>query len=146
MFKISKLADYATVIMHWLSQHADARFSATVISEQTGIAAPTVSKILKLLNDAGLVTSTRGAQGGYHLSSPAEQISVAAIISAIDGRPKLTECGDHHDGCQLGPHCEIRGNWQYINKVVYKVLDNLSLQDMGGSVLEALGEQHVSNG
>lgn len=154
MLKISKLADYATVIMHWLSTHSDERFSATVISKQIGIATPTVSKVLKLLNDAELVTSTRGTQGGYHLSRPAEQVSLANIISAVDGRPAITECGDSESCCRYDHHCEIRGNWQYINNVIYYVLDKLTLQDMTGSLSgipmqfhpmkEMSGEQHVS--
>ena len=156
MLKISKLADYATVIMHWLSMHNDDCFSATVISEQVGIATPTVSKVLKLLNDAGLVTSTRGAQGGYHLSQSSECVSLADIISAIDGRPAMTECSHANGQCQYDHHCELRGNWQYINKVIYQLLDDLSLCDMTKPLCEnnvapmqfyppkkKLGEKHV---
>lgn len=156
MLKISKLADYATVIMHWLSVHNDDRFSASVVAEQVKISIPTVSKVLKLLSDAELVTPTRGAQGGYHLSRPAEQVSLADIISAVDGRPAMTECSHADNQCQLDHHCELRGNWQYINKVIYNLLDRLSLCDMTSPLCEAdvvpmqfhpskkhVGEKHV---
>ena len=69
MLKISKLADYATVIMHWLSTHGDEHFSANVISERTGIGAPTVSKVLKLLNDYFYYTSILQESGPKYLSS-----------------------------------------------------------------------------
>lgn len=134
MLKISKLADYATVIMHWLSRHDAERFSAAAISEQVGIAMPTVSKLLKLLNNAELVTSTRGAHGGYHLSRSVEKISLADIISAVDGRPAMTECSHDSGHCQLDEQCELRGNWQHINKMIYQFLDQLSLRDMKGSL------------
>ncbi len=137
MLKISKLADYATVIMHWLSTHPDAHFSAANISSEIGIALPTVSKVLKQLNDAELVTSTRGAQGGYHLSRSADEVSLARIISAIDGEPAMTECAQTDSCCRYDHHCEIRGNWQYINKVIYNVLDQLSIQDMTRNLSDA---------
>lgn len=136
MLKISKLADYATLIMHWLSTHSDDRFSAAVISNTLGIATPTVSKVLKLLNDADLVTSTRGANGGYHMSRSAEKVSLADIISAIDGRPAMTECSHDDSRCQYDHHCELRGNWQYINTVIYDLLDRLSLCDMTAPLCE----------
>lgn len=134
MLKISKLADYATVIMHWLSSRQEGCFSASVIAERTGIALPTVSKVLKRLNDVHLVTSVRGVQGGYQLSRPAEQMSLAEIISAVDGKPALTECSDKTRQCRYDRHCEIRGNWQYINQVIYDVLNRLTLRDMMSSL------------
>lgn len=138
MIKISKLADYGTVVMHCLSRHQNQRFSAVVISQKTCIATPTVSKVLKLLNDAGLVTSARGSQGGYQLAKAPEKISLADIITTIDGAPALTECSSSDSLCVHDHHCELRGNWQYINRVIYSVLDKLSLLDMGCSLQESV--------
>jgi len=130
MLKISKLADYATVIMQWLSTHDDDRFSAAMVSERIGIAVPTVSKVLKLLSDAGLVVATRGAQGGYVLSRPARAVSIAEIITAIDGQLAMTECSVENHACRRDQCCDMRSNWRYINNVVFDVLSRLTLHDM----------------
>lgn len=130
MLKISKLADYAVLIMHCLSQHMDERYSAAAVSERIGIAAPTVSKILKLLNEAKLVTSTRGTQGGYQLARASENMSLADIVTAIDGSPAMTECSQVNGCCQYDQHCELRSNWQYINDIIFKVLNHVTLRDM----------------
>ena len=77
MLRISRLTDYATVLLASLASEPQRVQTAASLAEQTHIAAPTVSKLLKQLQRAGLVTSTRGLHGGYQLARPAEQ-SVSA--------------------------------------------------------------------
>ncbi|WP_423062671.1 SUF system Fe-S cluster assembly regulator [Candidiatus Paracoxiella cheracis] len=138
MLKISRLADYATVIMSFLASKSRGHFSATQIAAETRISAPTVSKILKLLNESSLVNSVRGVNGGYQLLNHPEAISLAEIITAIDGRPAMTECSKEEDCCTRGDVCELRGNWQVINRVVFNALDSLSLADMNRPLAEPL--------
>ncbi len=138
MLKISRLADYATVIMSFLASKSGGHFSATQIAAETRISAPTVSKILKLLNESSLVNSVRGVNGGYQLLNHPEAISLAEIITAIDGRPAMTECSKEEDCCTRGDVCELRGNWQVINRVVFNALDSLSLADMNRPLAEPL--------
>ena len=90
MLRISRLTDYATVILARLAGGSLA--SAADIAERTRIGLPTVSKLLKELQHAGLVTSVRGAHGGYQLARPAGAISAADIIDAVEGPVALTEC------------------------------------------------------
>ena len=130
MLKISRLADYSSVIMHFLAAHPDNLYSAKTVATELHMPLPTVSKVLKLLNEAGLLSSTRGVNGGYQLARPSSDISVAAIITAIDGKPAVTQCCDEADTCDLAHNCELRGNWQLINQVVLDVLNSLSLHDM----------------
>lgn len=130
MLKISRLADYATNIMHFLARREVEPFSASAIAQQTLISAPTVSKILKLLLEADLLISTRGVNGGYRLAASPKNISIAAIISAIDGRPSVTECAKANHRCEHDQNCELRDNWQIINQAIWNYLDNLSLAEM----------------
>lgn len=130
MIKISKLADYATVIMNFLSANPAACFSASVIALRVHVAPPTVSKVLKLLNEADLVSSTRGTHGGYQLARAPELISVAQVIEAIDGRTGMTDCCRAKDLCGNDGVCELRGNWQYISQIINNFLANVSLADM----------------
>lgn len=130
MIKISRLADYATLIMSCFAKGPLARYSARAIADQTRIAFPAVSKILKLLCSANLLVSTRGSNGGYQLAKSADQISVAAIIGAIDGEPAITQCIQAGHSCQQGSVCHLRGNWQFINKMIVDLLESVTLADM----------------
>ncbi len=130
MLKISRLADYATTVMHTLARLPSERFSAAQISSETQIATPTVSKVLKLLNEARLVNSERGVTGGYQLARAPESISLADIITAIDGSPAVMECCRGENICDRDQVCELRNNWQTINAVILDVLTDLNLADM----------------
>ncbi len=130
MLRISKLADYGTVIMTFLASKPDALYAAKDIAEATHITLPTVSKILKILANGGLLQSIRGAKGGYSLARPAEEITITQIIKVLDGDLALTECSQHGEHCVLEPHCLISNNWQLINHAIYQALDEISLVDM----------------
>ena len=138
MIRISKLADYGTIVMHCLSSCPTLRLSANAISERTPVTAATASKVLKLLHEAKLVTSTLGSNGGYQLAKSPDQISLAKIIAAVDGEPAVTECSEGKGFCVHDHCCELRDNWQYINRVIYGVLDNLTLFDMGSSLQDSM--------
>ena len=77
MLRISKLTDYGTLVLAHLSSDDVNLTSAAEVASATGIALPTVSKLLKSMAKSGLVTSARGAQGGYRLSRDASDISAA---------------------------------------------------------------------
>jgi FeS assembly SUF system regulator len=130
MLRISKLADYATIVMCFLAEQPNTQFSAACVAEKTSIAIPTVSKILKRLNEADLLHSTRGSNGGYRLARSPEQISIATVITVIDGTPMMTQCSQGADVCSHDQVCALRGNWQFINRVVFDVLNRLTLVDM----------------
>lgn len=144
MLKISKLTDYSTVVMAYLAQFPEKMHNAKDITTQTHIALPTVSKILKALTKSGLLLSHRGAHGGYSLANEAIKITIADIITAMEGKPGLTECSHNNTLCALQPTCAISGNWQTISSIVYKTLEKISLQDM--VLLKGSHLQHHFNG
>jgi Rrf2 family protein len=84
MLRLSKLADYAVVVLVRLSRETGLRTSPG-IAATTSIPEPTVAKVLKTLAARGLVTSKRGAQGGYRLLRPLAAIPVTDVIAAVDG-------------------------------------------------------------
>lgn len=130
MLRISKLADYATLIMSQLAQDAAELRSASLLAKSLGLSMPVVSKILKILGQAGLVTSVRGADGGYRLARPAQEITLAAVVSAIEGDLAVTECCSHSSSCALTSSCTTRNNWRVINQVIYSTLAKLTIKDM----------------
>src|SRR5262249_30183936 len=80
---------------------------------------------------AGVLVSHRGTNGGYSLARDAAEISVAQVISALEGPIAVTECGTEVPGqCGLESLCPLRSSWQNINRAIRGALEGLSLSDM----------------
>jgi FeS assembly SUF system regulator len=132
MLRITKLTDYATVILASLAAAPEGRRTATDIAQAIHLAGPTASKLLKQLHRAGLVESTRGLHGGYRLARPATQISAAAILDAMEGPLAITECSTGHSQCDLQASCSVGGSWQRINHAIRQSLEDVTLAELAG--------------
>lgn len=132
VLKISKLADYATVIMTQFTYEPNQQaLRATQISQTTHIALPTVSKLLKRLSKADLLLSKRGARGGYLLARSPTLISLAQIIAVVEGDLAVTQCCDNAEGlCEYEQQCNIRNHWRHISSALERALSSISLYDM----------------
>ncbi len=132
MLKISRLTDYAVVALSALAEISDE--SAAGLAARTNLPAATVAKILKQLTRAGLVTSARGAAGGYRLAKPLPMIDLAMVVEAIDGPIKLTQCIDHADNtsqpCAAAGHCALHGKWNPVNDAIATALAGISLAQL----------------
>ncbi|ARW16474.1 SUF system Fe-S cluster assembly regulator [Komagataeibacter europaeus] len=138
MLKLSKLTDYAVVALVRLGQKEEVTTSP-VLSRSTGIPEPTVAKVLKILATQGIVTSQRGARGGYRLAYPLEEISIATVIQAIDGPISLTTCVDGGD-CDARSTCGLGGQWDMVNAAIRNALSAITLADMKNhTVTDRLG-------
>jgi len=129
MLRISKLTDYAILMMVELARDGE-MLSAHALAERVGVEIPTASKVLKLLSGEGLLESYRGASGGYRISRPASDVSVAEVIAAIEGPIAMTECSVEPGLCIQEDSCELRGNWQRISVAVAQALQDVSLAEM----------------
>lgn len=132
MLRISRLTDYATVLLATLACEPQSRHTAGSLAMRTHLGAATVSKILKLLQRAGLVTSSRGARGGYRLAKPAAAISAAAILDALEGPLALTDCSAGAGHCQIEHSCRVGRSWQRVNLAIRRSLYDVSLAELAG--------------
>lgn len=130
MLRVSKLTDYATVVMTCLAAASDEVLSAQQLAERARLELPTVSKLLKQLAQAHLVDSYRGASGGYRLARAPQAITVAEIVTAMEGPIGMTECSAHSGQCGHESHCGVRVNWQRISQAIAAALDSVTLADM----------------
>ncbi len=130
MLRLSKLTDYGTAVMTVLARRPGTVCNASEISQMTHVSLPTVSKILKALARQELVESTRGAHGGYRLARTPAEISMAEIITALEGPIALTECATASSQCTIESRCGVRSNWQKINIAVRDALQGISLAEM----------------
>jgi FeS assembly SUF system regulator len=132
MLRISRLTDYATVLLAALAESPDRVQTSGCLAEQTKLALPTVSKLLKQLQRAGLVTSTRGLRGGYQLARPATEITAGAILDALEGPVALTDCASGHSQCGLQKSCRVGHAWQRLNLTIRRSLDEVNLAQLAG--------------
>ncbi len=132
MLRISKLTDYATVILACLATRDERLYTATELAELTHLSPATVSKLLKKLNQGGLVSSGRGSHGGYQLAKPATEITAAAILDALEGPFALTECSSDHSTCSIAGSCHVGSSWQRVNAAIHHALADVSLSQLAG--------------
>ena len=130
MLRISKLTDYGTVVLAHLAANPSSVCSAAEVAAETGLGVPTVSKLLKSLGRSGLVTSTRGANGGYQLARRPSEISAADIIDSLEGPVSITECSSSDSQCWHEGVCSVGSAWQRVNVAIRRALDDVSLRDL----------------
>lgn len=131
MLRLSKMNDYAVVVLGRLAARPGCQSSAVELAETTGLPLATVSQVMKRLAHAGLVVSHRGARGGYALAREPRAISVAEIIGALEGPVALTACVDGAEGgCGVESLCPMRGSWDMVNGAIRTALEAVSLADM----------------
>jgi FeS assembly SUF system regulator len=134
MVRISKLTDYAVVIMAYIAEvsfrNPSHLLQAREIAQHKHLNLPTVSKLLKSLAKHQFLNSLRGANGGYQLAIAADQISILDLIQAIEGPFAITECNLGHEHCSSETQCAIRTPWLHINEIITKSLSAVKLSDL----------------
>ncbi|MGY4516739.1 SUF system Fe-S cluster assembly regulator [Lysobacter sp. HA18] len=130
MLRVTKLTDYATVVLTVLAAARGEVLSATEIADRAGLEATTVSKVLKPLAQAALVEGFRGAHGGYRLGRPARDVALIEVIEAMEGPLSVTECSVHEGHCGIESSCGTRRGWRRINDVITQSLRAVTLQDL----------------
>ena len=128
MLRITKITDYGFILLaHMAKQGGESLYNAKDLSSEIGIPLPTVSKVLKILTQGGVLQSHQGSKGGYSLARPAAEISAAEIIEAVEGPVAITECSSA-EGCER--NCAVSTSWQQVNRAVIGALQGLMLSDM----------------
>lgn len=135
MFRLSKLTDYAVAVLGRLARAGAGPGgqvqTAPGLALATGIAEPTVAKVLKILGQAGLVEGVRGARGGYRLTRPLAALPLTEVIIAFDGPIALTACVDGTLGCcEAESVCAVRGRWDPVNEAIRKALAGITVADL----------------
>jgi|GEM_PF-381189 len=133
MIKLGKLTDYAVVIITQISMEDENNSSsANYLSEKTNIPEPTVAKILKKLSHGNVLTSVRGASGGYRLSRSINDISLADVIIAMEGPIAIVDCATEEKNrrCFARRTCSVKHSWCKVNSALVFLLDSMKLGDM----------------
>tara|TARA_B100000686_G_scaffold54455_1_gene58657 strand:+ start:5044 stop:5511 length:468 start_codon:yes stop_codon:yes gene_type:complete len=144
MIKVSRMADYAVLLLCKMAKEKELIYSAHELSISTSLPITTISKILTKLTKAEITQSVRGVSGGYKLWKDTKDISVGNIIDIIDGKVALTVCiEENNNNCDLASMCTSYSNWQIINNAVNNALNAVSIEEMA-SPIQNIKEQEMN--
>ncbi|HEY3448320.1 MAG TPA: SUF system Fe-S cluster assembly regulator [Myxococcales bacterium] len=131
MVRISRLSDYGIQLLGAFARQPGEALTSHQVADAAAIPEPTVRKLLKVLSKAQLLVSRRGVQGGYRLARAPEQITVAEIITAVEGPIAMTECNvPGGEACDRSKDCRMKGTWHTVNQLIQGTLSNLTLSQM----------------
>ena len=99
------------------------------ISQRQQISLSYLEQLFGKLRRHQLVESVRGPGGGYYLAKPVEQVSVAAIIIAVDEPLDATQCGGK-ENCHDDRRCMTHDLWARLNEKMYEYLGSVHLSDL----------------
>jgi FeS assembly SUF system regulator len=129
--RLTHLADYAVVIMTAAARReAGARLSASELAQDTGVPLPTPQKLMGRLAAEGLLTSVRGAAGGFALARPAGEITLADIVEAVEGPIAMTVCSEGRTDCALDAHCMVKPHMGVVGNAIRGALGAVSLTEL----------------
>ena len=131
--RVSTRGDYACRALLSLALHGgQTPTSVREIAERTGLPQPYLEQILLALKGAGLVRSKRGVGGGYVLAHDPEQVTLAQVVSAVDGPIVVGDFGEPHTGgaCDHEGQCVLLALWAEVGETMRGYLQSFTLADM----------------
>jgi FeS assembly SUF system regulator len=147
MIRMSRLTDYGFVVLRHFASHLETpAMNAKDVAQNTKLPLPTVTKLLKLLAKKGLLASHRGVNGGYSLSRRPDLISIAEVITALEGPIAVTECNLAAGACEKESDCPTRTHWHFINGAILEALGKIDLSKMAQNTTEPDGMLPVWTG
>lgn len=129
MLKLSKKVDYGLVLLSGLRATPEP-CSAREIAERGRLPLAMVANILKDLTAAGILTSTRGAQGGYEMAREAAEISLADVVQALEGPINLVECASSASSCRLMDLCPTQDPIQAVHRKFEEFMSGFTLDQI----------------
>ena len=130
---------YAVMAMADLAKHAGhSSVPLSMIADRQRVSLAYLEQLFMRLRRAGLVDSARGRTGGYQLGRPAEQITVAAIMAAVEEEVRMTRCaGEHGVSCTGGERCLTHGLWDALGEEIEGFLTRVTLRDVIDGIPDA---------
>jgi Rrf2 family protein len=145
MLRLSKKTDYALIAMrHLAAGPAPSSASAREMAARYSIPVELLAKVLQRLAREGLLVSQQGINGGYHLARPAQAISVADVIQAMDGRLSFTACSEQDDRCEQYSTCSVRDPLWRIKNQIASALASCTVADLAQDDPEAVAPMRVA--
>ncbi len=134
MLQLTKRTEYGLLAMVHMADCPGEVQSVRRLCEQYPLPKRLLAEVLKDLARLGLVVSHRGTSGGYELARPAERITLADVVQALEGAPELTNCDSSiaqgSGGCEVRPTCRIRSPIQRVRATLWRTLEQTTLREI----------------
>ena len=147
MLKFSRKLDYAILAVVHLTKTKEPT-SARCLAERSRIPQAVLANILKELNHAGVVRSTRGVHGGYQLALAASDLSVGELARVLEEKTRIVECvilpGEDAKApcsCPIEAHCPVKHALRRVHDRIHEVLDELHFDELIGEAVFARAER-----
>jgi Rrf2 family protein len=132
--KLSTKGRYGLRAVLDLAVHEDEEAVAlSQIAERQGISMNYLEQLIAKLKKAGIVKGIRGAQGGYKLAVPVEEISVGDILRALEGNLDPVDCSEVNKGdssCSNADQCVTKYVWKRISDSINDAVDGIKLSEL----------------
>lgn len=131
--KLSTKGRYGLQVMVDLAVYSkEKHISLKSVSERLSLSENYLEQLIALLKKNGLVSSVRGAQGGYFLAKPPSDITIGDILRALEGSLAPTDCTCEGNTfqCALDGKCVTRSVWEKIRDSINKVVDDITLEQL----------------
>jgi FeS assembly SUF system regulator len=129
MLKISKMIDYSVLVICQMAGDQATSWSASRLADRLGLNQPTLAKICRRLAKAGMLCASRGAQGGYLLSRAPVDISLYAVVLAVEGENQLVSCEKTDSVCPCISDCHLEPVWAQIDNEIKIILQKKTMAD-----------------
>ena len=131
MLRLNRMTDYAIVVLGALAHRRGEVLATAQLAALTGLTQPTVAKVAKHLQAGNLLTTKRGASGGYALQGRPEDISLVTIIEVVEGPIAVNGCVDGaQDPCSVANCCFMSNQWNKVNSAIRATLEGITLADL----------------
>ncbi|MBN1776953.1 MAG: Rrf2 family transcriptional regulator [Clostridiales bacterium] len=128
--RLSTRGKYGLYAMHYLAQHEHEGPQSLSRIASVGIPKQYLEQLLGSLRRNGLIHSVRGANGGYQIAKPSEEITVLDILDAMEGPLALSDCIADDRCCAKATKCRVRHTWERLTVNINRELASVSLKDM----------------
>jgi len=126
----SKTATYSLNILSYMAAHDDIKMSASFLNKKLGIPYQYLRQVLAQLSRSGFIYSTKGRNGGFVFSRPAETITLADILESTDGLESFNRCILGFRKCPFDSKCTMHNVWEETRNKMMTILKNTSLKDI----------------
>ncbi|MBI4769567.1 MAG: Rrf2 family transcriptional regulator [Chloroflexi bacterium] len=145
--EITRQADYAVrTVLDLARLPMGQRVRTGEIAERQRIPPTFLAKIVAQLSVAGLVRTTRGAQGGLTLARPPEEITLLEVVETIDGPVMLNSCASHPEHCPFGASCVVQHVWADVQAAVTDRLRATTFADLANGNYGGMADMAPSMG
>ncbi|MGE5632663.1 MAG: RrF2 family transcriptional regulator [Caulobacteraceae bacterium] len=114
------------------------------IAERQNISEGYLEQVFSMLRKAGLISSIKGAQGGYILAGKPEDITIGAVLRALEGDLSVVDEKSMNEGTKdMIEKCIRESIWDKINSSIDSVVDNITLEDLVKEYRKTLGNEAI---